>query len=267
MAHGIGFHYQAGSSILHGWDARCKFLAMPALTIGLFKMQFPGLALFTLVMAVGLWASRLPLKSFLRDLRTWLFLLSAIFLLQALFHPSRDYVWTASIPLTWTGLELASLTCWRLALVLGFATLFTFTTSPKELQDAIAWFLGPFPFIPARRVGLMVTLMLRFLPLIMDQANEVRMAMKSRLGTERKNPLRRIKWMVLPIFRKSLKRADEMALALSARGYREDLPVRLPPLPRKHLLAAVGLALVVLAGTPLGTEALGAHLPAALWWG
>ncbi len=267
MAHGIGFHYHAGSSILHGWDARCKFLAMMVLTIGLFKMYFPGLVTFTLVMVLGFGASKLPLRPFLRDLRTWMFLLSAIFLLQALFHPATDHVWTSSIPLTWTGLEQASLTCWRLALVLCFATLFTFTTSPRELQDAIAWFLQPFPFIPARRVGLMVTLMLRFLPLIMDQADDVRMAMKSRLGTERKNPLRRIKWMALPIFRKSLKRADEMALALSARGYREDLPVRLPPLPRKHLLAAVGLALLVLAGTPLGTEALAGQLPATLWWG
>ncbi len=234
---------------------------MMALTIGLFKMQFAGLTLFTLVMVLGFAASRLPLKPFLRDCRTWAYLLSAIFLLQALFHPSADHVWTSSIPLTWTGLELATLTCWRLLLVLCFATLFTFTTRPKDLQDAITWLLGPIPFIPARRVALMVSLMLRFLPLIMDQADEVRMAMKSRLGTERKNPLRKIKGMALPIFRKSLGRADELALALSARGYREDLPLQLPPVPGKHLLPTLALALLVLCSTPLVTEAIAGKLP------
>ncbi len=266
MAHRIGFHFQPGSSPLHGWDARCKFFAMAALTLGLFRMHLPGLTTFTLVMILAVAVSGIPLKSFLRDLRTWAFLLTAIFILQAVFHPSTDYIWSSAIPLTRTGLEQASLTCWRLTLILCFATLFTLTTRPKDLQDAITWLLRPFPFIPARRVALMVSLMLRFLPLILEQADEIRMAMKSRLGHERKNPLRKIQWMALPIFRKSVVRADQLALALTARGYREDLPLRLPSLPRSHLLTTLLFVLLVLCGTPPATEALAARLPVVLSW-
>jgi len=79
----------------------------------------------------------------------------------------------------------------------------------------------------------MVTLTIRLLPLIMDQREEVALAARSRLGNQHKNLLRKAKFLVLPLFHRSLIRADELALALAARGYREDRPVTLPRIPVK----------------------------------
>jgi biotin transport system permease protein len=117
------------------------------------------------------------------------------------------------------------------------------------MQDAVTWFLQPFPFIPARRVGVMISLTIRFFPIILDQSREIQMAIKCRFGDGSKRPFRRIKLLIVPLFRRALIRSDEIAFALAARGYREDLPpLRLPHIPAMHALALALVALLALAG-------------------
>jgi energy-coupling factor transporter transmembrane protein EcfT len=82
----------------------------------------------------------------------------------------------------------------------------------------------------------MVSLTLRFFSIILDQADEVRQAHKARLGDQNKNPFRRAKFLALPLLRRSFSRAEEVTLALVARGYRDDLPLQLPKLPLSHLI-------------------------------
>jgi len=172
--------------------------------------------------------SGLPLIRFLRESRTWAIFLLFLFLLQALFSPGSRPAALPWIPVTTEGLRLGSLTCWRLGLILGYAVLFTAVTRPRELQDTIIWLLRPVPFLPERRIGLMVSLAVRFFSIILDQSEEVRLATKARLGDQRRNPFRKSKFLVLPVLRRSLFRAEDVTLALAARGYRDDLPLRLP---------------------------------------
>jgi energy-coupling factor transporter transmembrane protein EcfT len=134
------------------------------------------------------------------------------------------------------GIYLGSFTCWRLGLILGYAVLFTSVTRPREIQDTLIWLLKPVPFIPERRIGLMVSLTLRFFSIILDQAEEVNLAHKARLGDRNRNPFRRAKFLALPLLRHSFSRAEEVTLALAARGYRDDLPLHLPKLPISHLI-------------------------------
>jgi biotin transport system permease protein len=109
-------------------------------------------------------------------------------------------------------------------------------TRPRELQDTLIWLLKPIPFLPERRIGLMVSLTLRFFSIIMDQADEVRLAHKARLGDQNKNPFRRAKFLALPLLRRSFSRAEDVTLALAARGYCDDLSLQLPKLPISHLI-------------------------------
>jgi energy-coupling factor transporter transmembrane protein EcfT len=180
--------------------------------------------------------SRLPLGQLFRDFRIWAIFLFALFLFQAFFTPGprvSAFLW---LPASQDGLYLGGLTCWRLGLILSFSILFTAITRPRELQDALIWLLKPVPFLPARRVGLMVSLTLRFFSIILDQADEVHLAHKARLGDQNKNPFRRAKFLALPLLRHSFSRAEEVTLALVARGYRDDLPLQLPKLPISHLI-------------------------------
>jgi energy-coupling factor transporter transmembrane protein EcfT len=141
------------------------------------------------------------------------------------------------------------LTCWRIGLIFGYTIVFTAVTRPRELRDALIWLLKPIPFVPERRIGLMVSLTLHFFSLILDQAEEVRLAHKARLGDENKNPFRKARFLALPLLRRSFSEAEEVTIALAARGFRDDLPLQLPKMPLSHLiplLVFIGFLLIIL---------------------
>ena len=232
----IAFHYFPGNSSLHHWDARCKFFGLLMITATLLQSRVIWLIFDSTLLMGLLILSRLPLRQFFRDFRIWAIFLFALFLFQAFFTPGSRLPAFPWLPVSQDGLRLGSLTCWRLGLILSFSILFTAITRPRELQDALIWFLKPIPFLPERRVGLMVSLTLRFFSIILDQADEVRLAHKARLGNQNKNPFRRAKFLALPLLRRSFSRAEDVTLALAARGYRDDLPLQLPKLPTSHLI-------------------------------
>jgi len=232
----ITLHYFPGNSLLHRWDARCKFFGLLMITATLLQSKITWLA-FDSILLIGLLVlSRLPLRQFFRDFWIWAIFLFILFLFQAFFTPGSRLPAFPWLPVSLEGIYLGSFTCWRLGLILGYAVLFTSVTRPRQLQDAIVWLLKPVPFIPERRIGLMVSLTLRFFSIILDQAEEVRLAHKARLGDQNKNPFRKAKFLALPLLRRSFSRAEDVTLALAARGYRDDLPVQLPKLPISHLI-------------------------------
>jgi len=188
-------------------------------------------------MLIGLFIlSRFPLKQFLREFRFWAIFLFILFLFQILFTQGTRLSLLPWLPVSKEGLALGGITVWRLGLILCYATLFTAVTRPKELQEAITWFIKPVPFLSERRIGLMVSLTIRFFSIILDEAEEVRLAHNARMGDREKNPFRKAKSLGLPLLRRSFSRAEEVTLALAARGYRDDLPVHLPKLPLFHLI-------------------------------
>ena len=85
----------------------------------------------------------------------------------------------------------------------------------------------------------MVSLTLRFFSIILDEAEEIRLAHKARLGDQNKNPFRRAKSLALPLLRRSFSRAEDITLALAARGFRDDLPLQVPKLPFSHLIPLI----------------------------
>jgi energy-coupling factor transporter transmembrane protein EcfT len=180
--------------------------------------------------------SRLPLMQFLRDFRTWAIFLFILFLFQIFFTSGPSLPLFPWLPISEDGFLLGIFTCWRLGLILSYAVFFTAVTRPRELKDSLIWFLKPVPFLPEQRIGLMVSLTLRFFSLILDQAEEVHLANKARLGERNKNPFRRAKFLGLPLLRRSFSQAEDITLALAARGFRDDIPLRLPKLEISHMI-------------------------------
>ena len=256
MAYRLVFHYFPGDSLLHRWDARCKFLGLALATFGLLHMNEKALVLLSLFFVGAVANCRLPLKPIAHDLKAWSLFLLFVFLVQVLGYPDSEGGLFTWLPVSEAGLHAGALTCWRLGLILCYGVLFTLVTKPRDLQNALIWFLKPFPFLPAQRIALMVTLTLRLLPLIMDQMEEVSLATRSRLGNQRKGILRRARFLALPLFYRSLIRADELALALAARGYSENRPIHLPRVPFTHSLALVLVGLSVVVCSPLASRLL-----------
>ena len=248
MAQRIALHYFPGSSPLHRWDARCKLFGLLTITATLLQSKIPWLIVDSGILFGVLILSQLPLRQFLRDVQTWAIFLLILFLFQAFFAPGPRLSAFPWLPVSIDGLRLGSLTCWRIGLILGYAILFTAVTRPRELQDTLIWLLKPVPFLPERRIGLMVSLTLRFFSLILDQAEEVRLAHKARLGDENKNPFRKAKFLALPLLRRSFSRAEDVTIALATRGFRDDLPLQLPKMPFSHLiplLTFIGFLMII----------------------
>jgi len=226
MAQRIAFHYLPVDSVLHRWDARCKFCGLLMITATLLHPTLPWLIFCSLLFFSLLLLSRIPVKPFYRDLRYGCVLLLALSLIQAFFTSHSRNLLLPWLPVSREGLRLGTETFWRLGLILSFGILFSSVTRPREIQEAVAWFLKPLPFLPARRLGLAVSLTLRFFTVTLDQSEEVLLAQKARLGDRSRNPIRRIRTLGLPILRRSFIKAEEVTFALAARGYRDDLPVR-----------------------------------------
>jgi len=242
----IAFHYIPGNSFLHRWDARCKFLGFLILTATLIQIKI-SLFLFQSILLVSLFfLSKSPIQSLARDLRFWLLFLFLLFLFHSLFTPGKTLSFSPYLPLTKEGLFGGGLVCWRLGLILGYATLFTSVTRPRELRETIAWILKPIPSIPNRRIGLMVSMMWRFFYRFLDHKEEVELAYQARLGNLNRNPFRKIKSLVLPLLRKALFEVEEVTYALASRGYHDRVPLFLPKLPLSHWIPILALSLALI---------------------
>lgn len=232
----ITFHYLPGNSFLHRWDARGKILGLMMMTLSLLSSKVPLFLFHSGLLIALLLLSRFSLKQFLRELRFWAIFLLLLFVFQILFSQGTRFTFLLWLPISKEGLILGGMTLWRLLLVLCYAILFTAVTRPREICEAVTWFVKPLPFIPERRIGLMVSLTVHFFSIILDEAEEIYLAYKARLGDQNKNPFRMAKLLTLPLIRRSFSRAGDVTVALVARGYRDDLPLHLPKLPIGHLI-------------------------------
>ncbi len=120
------------------------------------------------------------------------------------------------------GLAAAGLVCWRLAFVMLLGLVFLATTRPVEIKSAVQWFLKPVPLIPEKKVAAMMGLILRFIPVILDQARETAAAQKARGIENRKNPVYRLIKLGFPLMHRTFECADNLALAMEARCFTEN---------------------------------------------
>lgn len=85
--------------------------------------------------------------------------------------------------------------------------------------------------VPVNQITLMISIALRFIPTIMDEAVKIANAQRSRgMNLDEGGLIRRLTRMVpilIPLFVDSFKRAEELATAMEARGYD-------PAAPRTH---------------------------------
>ncbi|MBF0573799.1 MAG: energy-coupling factor transporter transmembrane protein EcfT, partial [Desulfamplus sp.] len=126
------------------------------------------------------------------------------------------------IPIDRDGLTDACQVSWRFFLIVIMGILFSSSTTASAIKSAVMWFLKPFPFIPKKRVAVMVSLFVRFLPLLLEKATEVSDAQKSRCFHLRKNPLRKIRNITVPLITKVFNSADNLAIAMASRCYNEN---------------------------------------------
>lgn len=110
------------------------------------------------------------------------------------------------------------------AIILASTTL-TLTTKPTDLTNAIEWILAPLEKIKIKTsiFAMMISIALRFIPTLFNETNKILKAQASR-GVDfnegkLSEQIKQIVSLLVPMFVISIKRAEDLADAMEARGY------------------------------------------------
>ena len=218
--------YVKGDSTLHRLDPRTKIFGMLAIMVALFFVNnWIGLVYAAVVVFAVLFASQVPLKFYIRGVKLlrWILLFTAA--IQIFLTPG-EIIWQWGIlHITAEGVRLAIFMCVRLVLLVMTTSVLTLTTTPIVLTDAVENLLSPFKRIgvPAHELAMMMTIALRFIPLLADETEKIMAAQKARGAAFDEGGLmdraRALLPILVPLFLSAINRASELAMAMEARCY------------------------------------------------
>ncbi len=216
------FEFRPGKSLAHLLDPRCKFFLVCIISSGLVSASWPACILLLLLVLLLLKSMGINPVRLVLQLRYFILFLFMIILVRGLAEPGPELFTLVAYPVSIAGLIQGGLVALRFFTVMVLGLAFSATTRPSELKAAVQWFLKPIPFIPEQRAGVIISLALRFLPMILSQARESGMAIDARCGNLRKNTLKRRSTLVLALLGKTFTTADQLAIAMEARCYTEN---------------------------------------------
>lgn len=223
----IGQHFP-GHSVLHRCDPRLKLVATIAYIIVLFIAPNPlGLALSIGLLALLYRIARIPGRMILKSLKPIVPIILFTAVLNLFFVTGQGeplvHFWVLNIYAE--GIKYAVLLAVRVCALIAGTSLLTYTTSPIVLTDAIESLLRPLAKLhfPVHELAMMMTIALRFIPLLIDETEKIMNAQKAR-GAMLDNGkfMDRIKALVpvlIPLFISAFRRADELAMAMECRCY------------------------------------------------
>ncbi|MGB4614596.1 MAG: energy-coupling factor transporter transmembrane component T [Limnochordia bacterium] len=219
--------YIPGESIVHQLDPRTKILATFLFIALLFLVEtFTGYALGALMLFVIVLLSRIPVKFVLRGIRPLMFIIVLTLCLHFFMTEGRVILQIWFLKLTYEGLIRGLMMVSRLILLIIGSSLLTLTTSPILLTDGIESLLKPFRAVgvPAHELAMMMTIALRFIPTLVEETEKIMKAQMARgADFESGNIFHRAKSLIpilIALFVSAFRRADELAVAMEARGYR-----------------------------------------------
>ncbi|HKM43007.1 MAG TPA: energy-coupling factor transporter transmembrane protein EcfT, partial [Limnochordia bacterium] len=222
----IGQHIP-GNSMIHHLDPRTKILSAMVLIVVLFIAKgFIGYGLVALGIALVIRASKIPWKFVLRGVRPLLMILVFTMTLHLFMTEGRVIFQIWFLKVTWEGLIRGLMMSSRLLLLIIGTSMLTLTTSPMQLTDGIETLLRPGKKIgiPAHELAMMMTIALRFIPTLLEETEKIMKAQMARGADFQSGGItQRAKSLIpllVPLFVNAFRRADDLAIAMEARGYR-----------------------------------------------
>jgi len=190
--------YSPGRSVIHRAPTLLKLFLLSAFVVIISSTADLGpLAIMAAAVVMLFLVARVPVRAAAAQIVPILWLLLVAVPVQALL----------------AGWVVAGLMSGRLLLAVSLAALFTLTTTVTAVLEAFQMMLRPFDrWIDSERIGLLVALTIRCIPLVTDIVQEVLEARKAR-GTHGS-----LLALAVPVVVRSLYAADALGEALAARG-------------------------------------------------
>jgi len=230
----IGQYLPTGS-VVHRLDPRTRLLGGLLLLLAItLTPRLSGLALGLIVVLTITVLARVPLGYALRGVVPSLPFILFLALLQVLLGPGSAettplFSW-GPIHISVTSLISGATIPPRFGGLILLLTILSASTSTTEMVLGLERLLRPVGRLglPIQDFVLMIQVALRFLPLLAREAERIAKSQASRgaeWGTGRGGLLRRTRQalpILVPLFLVSLQRAEALAMAMEARGYRSD---------------------------------------------
>jgi len=198
--------YAETGSWLHKADPRVKILwtvfTSSALLVN--NALYPKVLLLLLL---GYITARVSVYTALKELKVlWPFIIFPI-LLHGIDDPGKVLMDLRLFDITEQGLLKGAQSSAMLMGLMLSSLLLIYTTETKKIQEALYWYRAP------AKVVFMLTITLRFLPLVQEELMKIRVAQAAR------GRRRGIAAMLLPLLHKNMGRAKKLAMSMEARGF------------------------------------------------
>ena len=252
----LGQYYPVDSWV-HRLDPRTKILLTVAMIVAVFLVKsMVGYGLILGFMYLVSRLSHIPFKMLLRGIKPLRFILILTFLLNLFFNNGTTMLinW-GFLKISYEGVSQAVHYSLRLVFLVLGTSLMTLTTSPIALSDGIEMLLSPLKVIkfPAHELAMMMSIALRFIPTLMEEADKIMKAQMARgADFESGNLLARAKAMVpllVPLFVSAFRRAGDLAMAMESRCYHggeNRTRLRVLKITKNDWLAAAGVAVLIM---------------------
>ena len=224
--------YIPTGSIIHRLDPRAKIIIFGALLIAItFTPSYIGLGIGVAVLLIALLFSKVPVGFALKGLLAPLPFLLIIAIIQVFFYPSAldpdILLRIGKLNITLAGLLAGAMLLIRFAGLILCLSLMSFVLSTSELLHGMTRLLKPLNRIGIQTMDfiMIIQVTMRFLPFLAQSAERIAKAQASRgsdWGQKRKgliNRIRQVVPMIIPLFITSLRRSENLALAMDARAY------------------------------------------------
>ncbi|WP_019420407.1 energy-coupling factor transporter transmembrane component T family protein [Paenibacillus sp. OSY-SE] len=224
--------YVAADSWIHRLDPRAKLIAMVIyLVTVILAEQFTELAALTVFALLIMMSSRISLYRYFRASRPLWFIMAFMFIFYMLFDKSgNSLVNVAGLNITTGGVTYGAYAVWRMALLVTFTAILTFTTTPVDLNLGLERVFKPIKYAGGspQQWSMMIGISLRFIPTIFEEADKVMKAQASRgadaqdLSFTQKGKM--VMTLMVPVIVSAFRRAEELVQAMEARGYVLNAP-------------------------------------------
>ncbi|OZU87275.1 transporter [Virgibacillus indicus] len=219
--------YVPGNSLIHRLDPRTKItIIFFFVFIVFFANNLVSYTILTVFALSSMFISRVPIRFILKGLTPVWFLIVFTFILHLFVTKEGTVFFDLYLFQFYTGGLIQGIAIsMRFFLLILMTSMLTLTTTPIEITDAIEDMLHPLKKVkfPVHELALMMSISLRFIPTLMQETDKISKAQASRGVDFRTGPIKeRAKAVVpllVPLFVSAFKRAEELAMAMEARGY------------------------------------------------
>ena len=222
--------YIETNSPIHKADPRVKIVLLILAVVFIFISGNMWALLLSLafVLVVAL-VSKVPIKMYLKNLKAILPIVILTSLINMFYggEGGNELFTVWKLTVTYEGLYRAVFMALRIVLLIIISSSLTYTTTPNDLTDAIESLLSPLKFLGLKNavhtLALMMTIALRFIPTLVEEAQKIMNAQKARCADlESGSIIERIKALIpilIPLLNSSIRRAYELAEAMECRCY------------------------------------------------